>query len=782
MHRANPIVFVSLFGIMAPSTAHAAMNQEQAPVGQGEAPALEEIIVTAQKRAENLQDVPISITAVSGEKMAENAVTKIDDLQGFVPNLSLTETGLSTQILIRGIGTGNNPAFEQSVGTYIDGIYYGRSQLLRLPFLDLERVEVLRGPQSILFGKNSIAGALNLTTAAPTKQLEGRATISYSPNGDIAEFTGVISGPLSDRLYGRIAVRQNEESGWFFNTFKNQKEVGRNETAARVSLRWDATDDLRVDFKAEWAEFDNVGRQVEIVRDVAATAGPLAGLNFEQILGLVGYPDAIGGADRDNIRRTEGFEASNNEVQNYTLRLEGGIGELTLTAISGLISYEFEEFYDGDWSAAPLGLGSSSEKYDQFSQEIRLLSPTGNRFEWIAGAFYQTSKLDFSDRTAFPANSVVGALIPPAGPILGTETAREYSAKSNLFAGFAQVTWNVSDRMRVALGGRYTWEEKKGFREINVLDTATGAITTNPIAPIVWSGLGVSNEQFGGHSVSGKFDKGAFSPSVNVMWDVTENVMLYATYSSGYKSGGFDARANSPNFFKFSEERADTVELGLKSSLFGGSAELNFAVYHTKYDDLQTSQYDGGFGFTVANAKETIVQGVEVDGRWAIADSLIMNFAMAYLDHEHTDFTNGNCYTGQIPDGDVVNGVALCDYTGKRGWYTPELSGTLGLVHSANLGSDLVLQSNFDLSYQGKQNVHVNLDPNGEIGSVTRMNFRTALKTPTWELALLVQNITDKQPLTLVSDVPLTSSFGTSTYNAFVSRPRTFYLQASYRF
>ena len=227
-----------------------------------------------------------------------------------------------------------------------------------------------------------------------------------------------------------------------------------------------------------------------------------------------------------------------------------------------------------------------------------------------------------------------------------------------------------------------------------------------------------------------------------------------------------------------------TLIIGLLVGLAGGAAAGYFYLQYRSrlLVDSAEQRADRILAEAETSAKETIVQGVEVDGRWAIADSLMMNFAMAYLDHEHTDFTNGNCYTGQIPDGDVVNGVALCDYTGKRGWYTPKYSGTVGLAHSANLGSDLVLKSNFDLSYQGKQNVHVNLDPNGEIGGVARMNFRTALNTRSWELAFLVQNITDKQPLTLVSDVPLTGSFGTSTYNAFVSRPRTFYLQASYRF
>ncbi|MBX3705738.1 MAG: TonB-dependent receptor [Pseudomonadales bacterium] len=753
------------------------------PVQAGEAPTrvLEEIIVTAQKRAESLQDVPISISTVSGEKMTENAIFKIDDLQAFVPNLSMTETGLSTQVLIRGIGSGNNPAFEQSVGTYVDGIHYGRSQLLRLPFLDLERVEVLRGPQSILFGKNSIAGALNLTTAAPTDVLEGQASINYSADGGAAEYTGVISGPISERLSGRLAARQLDEDGWMKNTFKGQDEVERDESAVRLSLRWDASDDLRVDLKAEWAEFDNVGRPVEIVKDDSAVAGPFQGLNFAQILGVVGYPGALE-HDEDNRRQTDGRELSNNEVRNVTLNVDLSVGELTVTAISAFLSYEFDEIYDGDWVGAPMFLGGGGENYEQFSQELRVASPTGGTIDWIAGVFYQTSELRYYDRLIFPANSVLSALLPPAGPILGSEVARDFQGDSDLAAVFAQATWHFGDRTHLAVGGRYTWEDKKGFREVNILDSASGAVTSSPVVPIIWSALGIASEQAGGHSIAASRSEAVFTPLINLVWDATDDTMLYGTYSTGFKAGGFDARANSPSYFEFRDEEATTFEVGAKSTFFNGATELNVALYRTEYDNLQTSQFDGGLGFTVGNAKETVVQGIELDGRWAMTESLAMNFGLAYLDHEYKDFRNGNCYAGQVPDGDVVNGIPLCDYSGKSGWYTPELSGILSLRHVTALPAGLTLQSNFDVSYQGEQNVHVNLDPNGEIDATTRMNLRLALQAQSWELALLVQNLTDEQPLTLVSDVALTSSFGTSTYNAFVTRPRTTYLRASYHF
>lgn len=777
MHKLPKFVRNPLYtGILAGSMLSAGTVQAQM---------LEEVVVTAQKRVESLQDVPISITAVSGDKMAENGVFKIEDLQTFTPNLSMTETGISTQIYIRGIGTGNNQGFEQSVGTYVDGVYYGRQQLLRMPFLDLERIEVLRGPQSILFGKNSIAGALNMTTAKPTEELEGRVSASYSPDGDISEFIGVVSGPLSENLSGRLAVRKYDEEGWMDNSFKNVDELERDDTAIRGALRWDATDNLRIDLKAEWDEFEGAGRSIEIVQDDPALPGaPLPGLNFAQILTVLGYPGAITETRQNNERQVDTPDTSNNEVQNYTMNIDYQIGDLTLTAVTGYVTYEFDELNDLDFVGAPVFEGYGEEEYEQFSQEIRLVSPGGETIDWIAGVFYQTSELDYTDDIIIFEDSALGRASAATAPILGTQANRTYTADSDLWAVFAQATWNFADVWRLTVGGRYTSEEKDGTREMNILDTDTGEVTTNAVAPAVYKILfGIDSQQFGGHKLAGDRDESVFTPLVNVQWDVTDDAMLYASYSTGFKSGGFDARSNVTTSWEFEEEEATTYEIGAKTTLLDGAAELNIALYLTDYDDLQTAQFDGVLGFTVGNAKETRVQGIELDGRWALTDNLTMGYGLAYLDHEYKDFSNGNCYNRQVPDGDVVNGAALCDYTGKSGQYTPELTGNLSFSHVMDLPADLELQSNFDVSYKDEQNTHVNLDPQWVVDSITTMNLRIGVYASSWDVALLVQNLSDEQQFSYVGNTPLSgSSFGTNTFYSFITRPRTTYLQATYHF
>jgi iron complex outermembrane receptor protein len=197
---------------------------------------LQEIVVTAQKREEALGDVPISVNVVSVETLEAANINKIEDVTEFVPNMTMTETRVSTQMYVRGIGSGNNQGFEQSVGQYIDAIYYGRQQLIRAPFFDLERVEVLRGPQGILFGKNSVASALNLSTARPDYSVEIALSTYYEFENDQQEFNGAFSGPLTENFRARLAFRSNDEDGFITNSYRGSEEPERDEKAARLWL------------------------------------------------------------------------------------------------------------------------------------------------------------------------------------------------------------------------------------------------------------------------------------------------------------------------------------------------------------------------------------------------------------------------------------------------------------------------------------------------------------------------------------------------------------------
>ena len=758
-------------------------------------------MVTAQKREESLGDVPISVNVINADTIDAGNINKIADITEYVPNLTMTETGVSTQMYIRGIGSGNNQGFEQSVGQYVDGIYYGRQQQIRAPFFDLQRVEVLRGPQGILFGKNTIAGALNLSTAEPTDELEVDITTLYEFKNDLSEINAVFSGPLSNNLRARLALRGNYESGYINNSNLNRDEPDREDNAARLSLDWDLSPDLNIGLKLESNSFDAIGRQIEIVQDSAAPAGPFTGLNFAQISsGVLGQPALD--SDLDYRRQSNAAEYSNNQLENLTLDINYDLNGNTLTFLSGYVSYDFNERCDCDYTPSDVFEVGLSEDYEQFSQEIRLSSPTGGEVEWVAGAYLQSSEMNSTEAIDIPATSVLGslALLNPALALMsnlpGTGARRLNTHDADLWALFAQGSWYATDNLRLTVGARYTSEDKDAFRQIDILDLATGSITANPLAPITYNEifalhsvqtLGYTAVSTGitspGHSLNGNRSESQFTPLINVQWNASDDTMYYANYSRGFKAGGFDARANNPFSFEFEDEETDSFELGMKSLLADGRAEINAALFFTDYEDLQVSQFDGALGFNVGNANETQVRGIEIDGRFAISEALTLSYAYSYLDFEFKDFRNGNCYNYQTPNGDVVNGIPLCNFTGLRGQYTPSSNLSLFFDYTRSLGNNLDFFSNLNLNYSGSQNIHDNLDPQYKIDSQTRVNLRLGVRNDNWHFAFVGKNLTDEDVLTYAGNVPISASvFGTNTFYAFVDRPRQYALEIGFHY
>ena len=761
---------------------------------------LPEIIVTAQKREESLVDVPISVNVISDAIIETGNINKIADISEYVPNLSMTETGVSTQMYVRGIGSGNNQGFEQSVGQYVDGIYYGRQQLIRAPFFDLERVEVLRGPQSILFGKNTIAGALNLTTARPTDETEIVISGLYEFESNQTDVNGVFSGALTDNVRARLALRGYDEDGYVNNTFRNTEEPERDETSARLTLEWDASTVLSVGLKLETNSFDTTGRQIEIVQDTAAPAGAFTGLNYAQITaGILAQPTMDGRFDYN--RQANAVEYSNNDLDNLTLNIDYDLGGSTLSLVSGLVQDDFNERCDCDYTPSSVFEVGLAEEYEQFSQEIRLSSDTGSNIDWIGGLYFQSSEMSSTEVIDIPTNSILGTLsgLNPALALManlpGTQAKRLNDQESDLWAVFAQGTWYASDSLRFTLGARFTSEDKDAARQINIQDLATGTVTANPLAPIAYNEffalhsvqtLGYTAVSSGvtspGHNLTGSRSESQFTPMLNVQWDPFDNTMLYASYSEGFKAGGFDARANNPFSFEFENEETDSFELGSKSRLMNGRLEVNAALFFTDYDDLQVSQFDGALGFNVGNANKTEVRGLELDGRFAATDNLTLGYAYSFLDFEFKDFRNGNCYNYQVPNGAIVNGIPLCDFTGMSGQYTPENNLSLFFDYSFMLNSDIELFANLNLNYTDSQNIHDNLDPQYLVDSYTKVNLRIGAQNDHWRVSIIGKNLSNEDVLTYAGNAPISASlFGTNTFYGFVDRPRQIALEVGYR-
>jgi iron complex outermembrane receptor protein len=738
------------------------------------APVLEEVLVTATLRTESLQDVPVSVNAMAGEKMQEAGIDKIEDLQAYVPNLSMSETGIGTNIYIRGIGSGINPGFEQSVGMYFDGISYGRGQLTRAPFLDLARVEVLRGPQNILYGKNSIAGALSLISARPGQEQEGMISIT-------------------DTLGGRIAIRKREFGGYIENLTLNRDEPQRDEGTIRAILDWDASPDLTAMVKVEIGKFNVLGRQVEIVNDQPSTTIPGSPTYSQALAGNFRADSSVLNTKQDYKRSSNG-DYSNNRTKNLTLNVDYALGGGTLTFITGFLHYEFKELCDCDFTGAPVFSVPFEEEYDQYSQEVRWVSAAGGTFEHIGGAYFQKSDLDFFDQILIdspilPA-AIAGRLGPAAGASLSnTTTPRNFTTDADLWSVFWQTTWNASDRLRATLGLRYSYEEKEGTRDLSVADL--NGVTKAPDGTVP-SGIDfilAAVFKVERHDLEGKQSGGNLAPSLNVQYDVNDDVMAYATASIGYKSGGFDARSNaSPGgaidgSFEYDEEQATSFEVGAKTRFFDGRGEVNIAAFFTKYDDLQVSIFDGTLGFNVGNAGAAETMGIELDGRFALTDNLLMTAALAFLDFEFTDFKNGQCYQGQTPD-QVTPTANYCDYKGKTNQYVADYSGNVGFVYTRSFGEAMEFRAGTDFTFTDDYNSSQNLDPSQIQDGYVRINMRLSLADidAGWELALVGKNLTDEAVISYSNDVPLAnSSFGSIGHYAFIERPRSVAVQAAYR-
>lgn len=755
--------------------------------------ALEEVIVTAQIRAQSLQDVPVSVSAVNSQTMSDAAIFKIEDLQAYVPNLSMSETGIGTNLYIRGIGSGINPGFEQSVGMYMDGVYYGRGQLARQPFLDLERVETLRGPQVILFGKNSIAGAISMISAKPTDEPEVSISALYEPRYKEREITAVASGPLGGGFKGRLAYRYRGHDGYVENLTLNDDEPNRKEQTIRGILAWDNDNNLDMSLKYEQSTFDIKGRQIEIYEE---TPGAFNTTYAETLASLPGVDQSVLNNTLDYKRSSNG-DFSDNKTQNATFALNYDMAnDLSWNFITGYVKYDFDENCDCDFTGANVFNLPLGEDYRQISQEIRLVSPVGNTIDWIAGLYYENNKLEYNELFNADANSIfasLGGLNPLLPVVANTGIPRSFEQDSREVSVFAQGTWNINESWRLTLGGRYTDVYKKAERQMTITQ-ADGSPLPPALIPIktaVMAGL----FGFNPNSVDGSRREKNFSPLVNVQWDVNNDLMTYFTAVRGAKSGGFDARSNAGpvgtnaipapvgpvGTFEYEDERATSFEVGLKTSFADGRADLNAAIFRTNYDDLQVSIFDGQLGFNVGNAAKAITQGFELDGRWLAFRNFTLTYSLAYLDFEFKDFENGQCVQGDPgPNGDEI-----CDLSGKTNQYVSPWSGVVGGEYVLPLGA-VDMRFRLDTLFRSAYHTSQTLDDNTKQSGYAKFNALIGIGAPDgkWEVALIGRNLTDRQTISYSGDTPLgnTLTGGGLSYYGFTEAPRTIALQGTFNF
>ncbi|CAH0990677.1 Vitamin B12 transporter BtuB [Sinobacterium norvegicum] len=770
---------------------------------------LEEVVVTAQKRTESLMDVPISIATMSGGKIDDRGITSLQELTQYMPNVTVNAGSGTPNLFIRGIGSGTNQGFEQSVGMYIDGVYAGRGPLAAVPTtMDLERVEVLKGPQGILFGKNTIAGAINTTTAKPTDEFEGMVETMYELERGAQQYDLMLSGPLTDGLSGRLAVRHNEPGdGWWENVATGDKGPGFDTWYARGSLRWEASDNLEINAKYEYGDF-----QSENTPSVVYQSDFAGQQNFDGAVPIPVISDRDKGAGDVGTRKSTGTDV-------FALTVDWNLDFATLTSISAYSAYELESTGNTDLVATPSLHRTRWEDYEQYSQELRLVSPGGEAIDWIAGAYYQQSELDISRRLETVDFLQSGPLSTSAlyQPDAGVPSVFDQEGES--WAVFAQGTWNATDALRLTLGLRYNQESKRLDKSTDSegLQVRAGSnpdllVYSNPAN--FYSIADLRQHNFTG--LSREEEKVTFSS--NVQWDVSDNTMLYASVSTGFKGGGFDEAysgagyeirlvnpitnapvgdpiaGNDSSILEVEDEEVLAYELGAKMSLLDGTAELNLAMFRMEYENLQTSSLVGDV-FRVGNAGEAVSQGVELGGRIMLSERLTVGGAMAYLDAYYEDFEGATCTTPQAMDPANNPGCLLEDGSnivsaGQQGGqnlsdetlvFAPEWSASFFAQYVVPVGSSMELINGLDINYSDEYFSSLDLDPNTKHDATTIINARIALASTedSWTLALVGKNLTDEKTYLWKGDLPVTNS---NSYYGVPESPRTVSLQGRYRF
>lgn len=698
---------------------------------------IETVVVTAEKRVENVQDVPISMSVVSGKTLENMNVHTFEDLAKYVPNLAIQPTPGANQIYIRGIGSGaQNFAFEQDVSLYVDGIYAGRNRQFMAPFFDVERVEVLRGPQGALLGKNTAAGAISLVSAQPTDSFQAGIDFGALLNRKGFDVSGFVSGPISDSLTGRLAVKLVNEDGYINNIGTDRKVPSPNDKLARAIVRWEGAAHTDITAKVEYSDAIVNGTQ-------AISTLPAKGNSFQD--GIKNTQDPFGVPEKD---KTRSF--------NSAITANFGVGDNTLTSVSGYSTYTATK-YTGAASDNPEDwLSIQREYFHQFSEELRLTSPTGGTFEYIVGAYADTAKFKTHFDTLY---DLLGGLIAGHSDMVFDQLATTFSA-------FGQLQWNVTSDFDVVGSLRYTSTSKDATLH-QFLISGAAVSPTYGITP-------ANPDKY----LAGSRREENLDPSITLQYHVTPLTMTYFSFGKGSKAGGFvsNSGAVTQATFGFEPERSRNLEVGAKSTLFDGIFVGSIAAFTTKFDDLQVSNYIPGVGLVIGNAASATTRGFEFNGDLYPVDGLTLSASASYLDAKYDDFPGASCVVTLPcnPNPALVNiGGSVIPVASK--W-----SGTFGAQYARPLTDDVVgtvaLMGNFRSNYF----TEADLNSASATGSHTKLDARLEIANADdrWSIALLGKNLTDVHTFSFSYFWP----FDGAHRLYYLEETRTFQIQASLRF
>lgn len=727
----------------------------------GQAAALEEIVVTATKRAVNQMETPLSLEVFTGAKLEQGGLTDLADISILTPNVNISEGYTTGSVNVRGMGSGTDRGFEQSVALFVDDIYNPRSRQYRAAFFDMERVEVMRGPQAVLFGLNATAGTVSIVSAKtlPGDEFSAKLTGQYEAEYSGVKTSIVVGGSPTDNIGLRLSVEYGDSGdGYYENLATGKDETWTESRIARGVGVFDLTENLRITAKVETVSNDVLG---DISEGYGATNQAIGGgntLDWQRTSNVV----SLKGLTNDH-----GFYV---DSDSFMLNAEYTMGDHVWNAIVG---YSDLSTQMATTAQVPLEGGAQQyfEDYEQLSGELRVSSPIEGKFSYIAGVYFSSGDNTQVYETNY-GPFLTGA--PTVSLIRGARNQIDTDVFSAYFAG----TYNLTDNFRLIGGLRYSDEEK---------DVATiGQNLTSGKDCGLYISDGLGGFEFLGPSAcipTEDTDQSRSSdnwmPELIAQYDLSESSVSYVKVSQSVKTGGIATSASIvPEGRFYDDEEATSFEVGFKSRFWDDRAEVNLAVFHTQFEDLQVNTFvrdsPTSFRAGIDNAAEVTSKGIELELNASVTEWLLLGASVGYLEANYDTYEGANCYPGETPNSLTIPGQ--CDKSGGDTPFAPEYSGALNADINVPIMGDLLLTGGVTMGFSAEYFTSGVLDPSTVQDSYQRWDAHIGVgpSDDKWSLRLIGKNLSDEVILGATQDIV--------GHVGFINAPRTLALQAYYSF
>jgi iron complex outermembrane receptor protein len=780
----------------APAAADA---EQQSSVGTGASDNSGEILVTARRRQETAQEVPLAISVIGGEHIDNTGAFNIGRLQQLTPTLQYTSSNpRNTTLSIRGIGTPfglTNDGFDQGVGIYVDDVYYSRAASSTFDFLDVAQIEVLRGPQGTLYGKNTTAGAVNITTRQPTFDFEARAEATVG-NLAFTQIKTAVSGPLSDNVAVRIASSYTTRRGTIFNVTSKQYINEQDNVGVRAQLLWNPTSNVSVTLAGDYSEQSPECCGTSFVR-VVRTQRPL-NRQYDQLSAALGYTPV----SRNPYDRLTDIDASlnaGNKIGGASLRVKWDTGPGTLTSVTAYRFWDWKPENDRDFTGLPVTIKSQNpSQQKQYTQEFRY-NYSQDRIDFVLGVFgyKQTVRTQGVEQLGSAASRW---LIAPTNVLSNNPaTLNNLLALNNIrldnssAALFGQLSWKITDRLTVQPGIRVNYDKKTGLYERRVF---IGGNLNNELTFLTPGAAATAQrDALTPQRFEPSFSAWNFSYDFNVNYKVTPDVLVYATYAKSFKTGGINLNG-VPNdalgnpilaVGSIKPERINHYEIGVKSQFWDRKVTLNLSAFRTDIADYQALVNSGATSTTrgyLANAEKVRTQGFEVEFSARPSDRFNVYFSGAYTDAKYVRFAGAPCPpelsgggTGTpvaAPSTPGGNSPPFCDVSGQRLPGVSKYAFSYGAeynIPSRLLGADGQFYAGVDGNFRTDFSSNASPSDATKIDGYALTNFRAGFRTEKGiDVYGWVRNAFDTQYLELLQIAPGNTGLIAGT----AGDPRTF--------